>query len=270
MGWQYRKSVRLSRGIRLNISKRGLSSVSFGRPGSTINLGRRGVTSTVGIPGSGLSYRGTSKGGSDLLLGLLIGGLINLVAHAAAGNRSAQIALLVIGALGLGVFLSPRPTENFTTAPTTRVSSLPRPVASQPLDISPLKAMPSYRSLAAATDQTWPKLSAPINVLPDLTPTGSLQPEEGYTVRLNATANIRSDPSITGKVVGRGHIGEVLLRVSKEGRWLKVSRSGQVVGWVYEGLVSYTVEAPPRNPADAITPGASDTPTSTCSDPSCD
>ena len=74
---------------------------------------------------------------------------------------------------------------------------------------------------------------------------------------------------MSGEIVGRGHIGEVLLRVNKEGRWLKVSQSGQVIGWVYEGLVSYTVETPPQNPPDAVTPEVSDTPTSICSDPPC-
>ncbi len=55
MGFRFRRSVKLTRGVRLNISKSGLST-SIGRPGATVNLGPRGARATVGLPGSGLSY----------------------------------------------------------------------------------------------------------------------------------------------------------------------------------------------------------------------
>lgn len=55
MGFRFRKTIRLLPGVRLNISKSGLST-SVGRPGATINVGKRGVRGTVGLPGSGLSY----------------------------------------------------------------------------------------------------------------------------------------------------------------------------------------------------------------------
>jgi hypothetical protein len=56
MGWRFRRSVRLLPGVRLNISKRGFSSVSVGRRGLTLNMGRRGVKETIGLPGTGISY----------------------------------------------------------------------------------------------------------------------------------------------------------------------------------------------------------------------
>jgi hypothetical protein len=56
MGLRFRKSVRVAPGVRLNVGLRGVST-SFGRRGATINAGRRGVYTTVGLPGSGLSYR---------------------------------------------------------------------------------------------------------------------------------------------------------------------------------------------------------------------
>lgn len=55
MGLRFRKSIRLFPGVRINLSKGGVSA-SVGRPGATINIGRKGVRSTVGLPGSGLSY----------------------------------------------------------------------------------------------------------------------------------------------------------------------------------------------------------------------
>ena len=55
MGLRYRKSIKLVPGVKLNISKSGIST-SVGKPGNTVNISRRGVRSTVGIPGTGLSY----------------------------------------------------------------------------------------------------------------------------------------------------------------------------------------------------------------------
>jgi hypothetical protein len=55
MGLRFRQSFQLFPGVRLNVSKRGLSA-SFGLPGATVNVGSKGVRSTVGLPATGLSY----------------------------------------------------------------------------------------------------------------------------------------------------------------------------------------------------------------------
>jgi len=56
MGYfRFHRSIRLLPGLRLNISKRG-GSVSVGGRGATVNLNKKGVRTTVGLPGSGLSY----------------------------------------------------------------------------------------------------------------------------------------------------------------------------------------------------------------------
>lgn len=47
-------------GLRLNVSKSG-PSLSFGVRGAHVTVGRRGVTRTVGVPGTGVFY--TSRGG---------------------------------------------------------------------------------------------------------------------------------------------------------------------------------------------------------------
>ena len=62
MGFRFQRSIRLAPGLRLNLSKSGLSA-TLGRPGTTVNLGRRGVEGSVGLPGTGLSYRSRVKGG---------------------------------------------------------------------------------------------------------------------------------------------------------------------------------------------------------------
>ncbi len=54
--FRFHRSVRLGRFLRLNLSKTG-PSVSVGRPGATVNLRGDKVDGTVGVPGTGLSYR---------------------------------------------------------------------------------------------------------------------------------------------------------------------------------------------------------------------
>jgi hypothetical protein len=58
MGFRFRRSVKLAPGVRLNISKSG-PSVSFGRRGARVTVGKDRITKTVGIPGTGLSYTDT-------------------------------------------------------------------------------------------------------------------------------------------------------------------------------------------------------------------
>jgi hypothetical protein len=55
MGWRFRRSVKILPGVRWNISSGG-SSWSFGTRGFTVNVGRRGVRTTMSIPGTGLSH----------------------------------------------------------------------------------------------------------------------------------------------------------------------------------------------------------------------
>ncbi|AUZ06363.2 hypothetical protein ADP71_31850 [Vitreoscilla sp. C1] len=64
MGWRFRKSIKILPGVRVNIGKKGISSVSVGRRGASINVGKRGTHANVGIPGSGLSYRTRIGGGN--------------------------------------------------------------------------------------------------------------------------------------------------------------------------------------------------------------
>lgn len=66
MPFRFRKRTRLFPGLSLNWSKNGLSSISIGTPGATVNIpvARQGNTrTTVGLPGTGLSWteEGSSK-----------------------------------------------------------------------------------------------------------------------------------------------------------------------------------------------------------------
>lgn len=54
--FRFRKTIPLGKFFRINVSKTG-ASLSAGRPGATINVRKDRVDGTVGIPGSGLSYK---------------------------------------------------------------------------------------------------------------------------------------------------------------------------------------------------------------------
>lgn len=56
MGLRFRKAISLIPGVRLNISKQGVSSLSLGGRGFTYNIGKKGTRATGGLPGTGLSY----------------------------------------------------------------------------------------------------------------------------------------------------------------------------------------------------------------------
>ena len=52
---KFRKSIKIAKGVKVNIGKKGLSSVSIGGNGATLNVGGKGVKATTGIPGTGIS-----------------------------------------------------------------------------------------------------------------------------------------------------------------------------------------------------------------------
>ena len=57
MGFRFRKKVKIAPGIDLNLTKKGISSTSIGKKGATFNLSKKGITQTIGLPGTGLSFR---------------------------------------------------------------------------------------------------------------------------------------------------------------------------------------------------------------------
>ncbi len=56
MGVRFRKTIKLTKGCKINVAKTGVS-LSLGGRGHSINVGKNGPTATVGIPGTGISYR---------------------------------------------------------------------------------------------------------------------------------------------------------------------------------------------------------------------
>jgi hypothetical protein len=60
MGFRFRRTFRLLPGLRLNLSKSGVSA-SVGTRGACLTFGRNGTRTTVGLPGTGISYTTTSS-----------------------------------------------------------------------------------------------------------------------------------------------------------------------------------------------------------------
>jgi hypothetical protein len=80
MGYfRFRKTFSIFPGVRINLSKTGVSS-SLGGHGATVNVGKNGPMVTLGVPGTGLSYRtpfgcGTSVLGVEFTTGAFPFGL---------------------------------------------------------------------------------------------------------------------------------------------------------------------------------------------------
>ena len=53
MGFRFRKSIKIAPGIKINVGKRGISSIGAGG----FSFGSRGIYQNIGIPGTGISYR---------------------------------------------------------------------------------------------------------------------------------------------------------------------------------------------------------------------
>jgi Protein of unknown function (DUF4236) len=67
-GFRFRKTIGVLPGVRINLSKSRVST-SFGGRGATVNVGADGRrTVSLGIPGTGMSYRAPLTGSLVVLL----------------------------------------------------------------------------------------------------------------------------------------------------------------------------------------------------------
>ena len=98
MGWRFRKIFKVLPGVRLNIGKKGLTSVNIGKRGLSTSVGKRGIFQNLGLPGTGLSHR-SKVGGAGSFNGAILGlgiaavviiGVISLCVIFAAIGRNAR------------------------------------------------------------------------------------------------------------------------------------------------------------------------------------
>ncbi len=98
MGFRFRKIISVIPGVKVNLSKSGVST-SLGGRGATVNVGTSGKkTLTLGIPGTGMSYQLPLGGAAVLLI----------------------VALVVV--LGLAFLIAPDQAARFCTGGSRRFS----------------------------------------------------------------------------------------------------------------------------------------------------
>jgi hypothetical protein len=68
-GLRFRKTISILPGVKVNLSKSGVST-SVGGKGATLNVGHGKRMVTLGVPGTGLSYR--AQASTQLIIGLVI------------------------------------------------------------------------------------------------------------------------------------------------------------------------------------------------------
>ncbi|MDI6872496.1 MAG: DUF4236 domain-containing protein [Bacillota bacterium] len=121
MGFRFRKSIRLGKGMRVNLSKSGIG-MSLGVKGARVGIGSAGARATVGIPGTGLYWeKRSSLGGSPtpsassgvdwslpaapgcLTATVLFLGLVLLLVLPAAGKLAVLVATAVYLAWALSL-----------------------------------------------------------------------------------------------------------------------------------------------------------------------
>lgn len=66
-GLRFRKTISILPGVKINLSKSGVST-SVGGKGATLNVGHGKKTVTLGVPGTGLSYRAKPTGNFLIVL----------------------------------------------------------------------------------------------------------------------------------------------------------------------------------------------------------
>lgn len=254
MGFRFRRSVRIAPGIRLNLSKSGLS-YSFGGRGATVNVSAKGTKATYGVPGTGLSYTTKLPSAKKPRKQPVITGGPTLVSASAptAGRRfSLKRAIGVAAALFLAVGIASqfdKPPSSPAAKPPQPVAALSQPVvwttAPPPPVVSPVAAPTANPFTPAAPTETPTKQPAappPAPTAEARQPAGETLYVSGHKVPLRATAGSK------GKILDRLGPGQEVTALEKRPGWVRV-RHGltQREGWI---LAKRLRDAPPVEEAE--------------------
>jgi Bacterial SH3 domain. len=131
MGLRFRRTVKLLPGVRLNLSRSGVST-TVGVRGASVTVGKQGTYANVGLPGSGVSYRTRIDGEAE--------GSEPRVADGGR-KRSSLLPILVALALGGGALA-------FFGLKTPRAQA---PVPATPIAAAPVAAAPATPAAPAET-----------------------------------------------------------------------------------------------------------------------
>jgi hypothetical protein len=64
MGFRFLRRIKIAPGLRVNLSRSGVSA-SVGRRGAWFTIGPRGTREAIGIPGTGISYTEEQRAGAE-------------------------------------------------------------------------------------------------------------------------------------------------------------------------------------------------------------
>jgi hypothetical protein len=101
MGFRFYHRIRHCPGVSVNVSGSG-PSLSLGVRGAHVTFGRRGITRTVGVPGTGLFY--TSRAGYHTGYHSAAAGATSPQEQAAADNHIERVIATVLVLAALYVF----------------------------------------------------------------------------------------------------------------------------------------------------------------------
>ena len=196
MGWGFRKSIKLAPGVRLNLSKSGIST-SLGGRGATVNIGRKGTRATVGIPGTGISLSrrvsgdGRTGGGG----GASTAGASN--AGGCMGTGCLGLFLLVLLGMCMGPDDPPTPSYPSTTSS----------YSTSGYDASTY-ATSTYTAAAEAETREW--------------------------LYIHGTLNVRAEPRGSATVVRTLRRGDYVQLGPKDANgWAALYTGGSTEGYVY-------------------------------------
>jgi hypothetical protein len=208
--------------LRLNLSKGGLSG-SVGPRGADINIGKQGITTNAGLPGTGLSYRqrlGVAHG-SGIGVGLFIAALAFAGYKYFAHNGMPSIP-----------GIAPAQQTSSTTLPGDDSGGIPKV---------------TREAHAARTHQ--PHAAAGADVV------ATAKPASGTMYVRRANSDLRPAPSTSSEAIKKLTKGETVTLIALSDKWAEVDDHG-TKGWVRASVLKDT---PPgtKTPRKKKAPSAS-------------
>lgn len=189
MPWSFRRSKKIG-GVRFNIGKRGLTSVSTGNRFLGHSVGKRGVTRRMSIPGTGISYR-SKAGGCALVLAL---GLL-VLASLACGSGSSRSAPSATAT----PTRTPRPTPTLIpliVAPSATVTADPATATVEPtVTVEPSVTVEPATATAEPSATPEPTAVPTVEPLPTVVPVRAVATISVNVVTCSGGCVVAPDPS---------------------------------------------------------------------------
>ena len=223
---RFRKSIRIAPGVRINLSKSGVST-SFGSAPFSVNVKGSKALATTSIPGTGLSA--SQANSSD-----------EIRPGARGGNRGVLVlCFIVVGivwaALGFPAKYGPSSSSLRATAPQKAIADRPLPPPSQTMPV------------AAYSPPAPPRQSEPVP-----------EPAKAWTAYTTSAVKLRARPDGNASVLSTVPLGSAVRAMETNSGWRHVVVAG-TEGWVADRYLSNsapapkpTPTAPPQQPASPL------------------